>query len=90
VMEKLFKALGLQIDALESGVWKNRNRAAHGGSTDSEGGVRLVRENKVLQLMMNRILLAIGNGSDRYYDYYTVGHPLRRLSDPIQDDRDES
>lgn len=89
VMEKLFKALGLKIDALENEVWVNRNRAAHGGGVDPEKGSRLVRENKVLHLMMNRILLAIGNGSDQYYDYYTIGRPSRRLSDPIQDDRNE-
>ncbi|MGQ7934716.1 hypothetical protein [Paraburkholderia sp. D1E] len=89
VADRLFDTLGLKLDALERSVWANRNRAAHGGSTHADQGIRLIRENKVLRVMMNRMLLAISNGSDFYYDYYTVGHPLKRLADPIEDDRKE-
>lgn len=89
VMERFFSALCLKIDSLERDVWINRNRAAHGGGTSSGSEIRLIRENKVLQSMMNRILLAIGSGSDQYYDHYTVGRPLRKLSDSIPDDRNQ-
>lgn len=84
--ERLFEVLSLCIGDLERKVWVNRNRAAHGGGTNAENGIRLIRENKVLRVMMNRMLLAIGNGSDEYYDYYTIGRPQRRLAEPIPDD----
>jgi len=87
MMERFFAALGLNIGALESDVWANRNRAAHGGSADADNALRLIRENKVLQVMMNRILLALGSGGDSYYDYYSLGRPTVSLADPIRDDR---
>jgi hypothetical protein len=87
IMERFFSALGLKIGTLESDVWANRNRAAHGGSADADNALRLIRENKVLQVMMNRILLALGSGGDSYYDYYSLGRPTMALADPIRDDR---
>ena len=87
VMERFFGALGLKMGALESDVWANRNRAAHGGNADSDNALRLIRENKVLLIMMNRILLALGGGSDQYYDYYNLGRPTMGLAEPVRDDR---
>jgi hypothetical protein len=87
IMERFFNALGLKIGALESDVWANRNRAAHGGGADSDNSLRLVRENKVLVIMMNRILLSLGDGGDWYYDYYNLGRPTVRLAEPVRDDR---
>jgi hypothetical protein len=87
IMERFFSALGLEMGALESDVWTNRNRAAHGGGADSDNGLRLIRENKVLLMIMNRILLALGGGGDMYYDYYNLGRPTARLAEPIRDDR---
>jgi len=37
--------------------------------------------------MMNRILLALGDGADTYYDYYTLGRPTLALSTAVADDR---
>lgn len=87
VLERFCTALGLKIGALETQAWRNRNRAAHGGGPDSDQVHRLIRENKVLLVLMNRILLALGKGSAYYYDYYNLGRPLVRLADPIRDDR---
>lgn len=87
LMQRFFAALGLKLGVLESSVWANRNRAAHGGSANSDNAHRLIRENKVLLIMMNRILLALSGEADCYYDYYTFGRPVRRLSESIPDDR---
>jgi hypothetical protein len=87
VMERFLGALGLKIGALESDVWVNRNRAAHGGSEDADNASRLIRENKVLLVMINRILLALSDGGDSYHDFYSLGRPIMPLADPIRDDR---
>jgi hypothetical protein len=75
---------------LEREVWRNRNRAAHGGGADSETGLRLIRENKVLHIMMNRILLALAGGGPQYYDYYNLGRPTVPLAKAINDDRSKA
>lgn len=89
IMERFFAALGLQIGPLERDVWANRNHAAHGGGADEDNGGRLVRENKVLKVMLHRILLALAQAGDFYYDYYTLGRPTRKLASFIVDDRVE-
>lgn len=89
VMESFFSALGLEFGVLEKNVWANRNRAAHGGSVGGSNGHRLIRENKILQIMINRILLSLAPGtSDWYFDYYTLGRPIRMLAESIPDDRE--
>ncbi|CAJ0792947.1 hypothetical protein LMG7141_02730 [Ralstonia condita] len=85
--DRFFTAIGLEISALEKDVWMNRNRAAHGGGITEERGIQTVRENKVLMMLMNRILLSISGASDLYYDYYTLNRPTRRLLEPVPDDR---
>ena len=87
IMERFFAAMDLEIGTVESAVWKNRNRAAHGGGTDTDNGIHLIRGNKVLLIMVNRILLALGDGSDLYYDYYSLERPTIRLTEEIQDDQ---
>ncbi|MFC4298382.1 hypothetical protein ACFO0J_10055 [Castellaniella hirudinis] len=84
--ERFFSALDLEIGTLEKSVWKNRNRAAHGGTTTGNDVISTIRENKVLRIMMCRILLALGGATDLYYDYYTLGRPRRLLAKSIPDD----
>lgn len=87
VMQRFFDALGLELGEFERSVWGNRNRAAHGGNANAGNGHQLIRENKVLHIMMNRILLALGGVADFYYDYYTLGRPVRRLAESIPENR---
>lgn len=87
LIQRFFDGLRLEFDKLENAVWGNRNRAAHGGSAKADNAHRLIRENKVLLLMLNRILLALGGGADNYHDYYTLGRPVRSLAESIPDDR---
>lgn len=86
VMNRFLDVLEIRIDAVEQSAWKNRNRAAHGGVIKPDVFVKIVRENKVLMILMNRILLAITRGSNYYYDYYTLGRPISSLADPIPND----
>ena len=86
VMERFLDALGIRIDVIEKSAWKNRNRAAHGDEILQDDFVKIIRENKALMILMNRILLAIAHGSDFYYDYYTLGHPTSSLADRIPND----
>lgn len=87
VMERFFASLKLKIGKLEKSAWSNRNHAAHGGRTTDSNVTKMIRENKVLHIMMNRILLALGGGADHYYDYYTLGRPTRVIIQSIPDDK---
>jgi len=86
-MVRFFNALSLKIGTIESEVWKNRNHAAHGGNANQDNALNLIKGNKALLIMVNRILLALGNGGDFYYDYYSLGRPTIRLAEPIQDNQ---
>lgn len=87
VADRFFASVGLQLSALEKDVWINRNRAAHGGSVTDVRAIQTIRENKVLMMLMSRVLLSIGQASDLYYDYYTLDRPTRQLCQPVPDDR---
>lgn len=88
VMENFLDALKIQVDVIEQSAWRNRNHAAHGGSVNEDNSIKTIRENKALMVLMNRILLAMTGGSDFYYDYYTLGHPISRLAVPIPNDKE--
>jgi|GEM_PF-6429227 len=83
LMERFFAALGIDIGKVESSAWGKRNRAAHGGKISEEKYIEVIRDNKVLMIMLNRILIAISGCSDNYHNYYSVGHPVSSLSVPI-------
>lgn len=87
LMSRLFNSLELKISKIEKDAWINRNRAAHGSTSDKitdKGSIELIRNNKILLILINRIILKISNGSGHYYDYYTIGHPTRNINDSIQ------
>lgn len=83
---RFLSALGLEVSAPETAVWKNRNDAAHGKGVDEERVIQLIRENKILKVLINRIILCVSGASDHYYDYYTIGRPTRALREPIPAD----
>lgn len=90
VMERFLSELKLSVGMLEKDVWKNRNRAAHGGGSADALTGQLIRENKVLKILTNRIFLALSDGHNRdngYYDYYNLDCPTVLLGKPINDDR---
>lgn len=83
VMERFLNALGISLGTVELDAWQHRNDAAHGNEISSDGQINLIRGNKVLRVMLDRMILKMTNASDYYVDYYSYGFPVRALTDPI-------
>ena len=88
LMSRFLDSIGIRVGEVENSAWTNRNRGAHGGSVNLDNAIKVIRENKALRILMNRIILAITNGNTQYYDYYSIGTPTRgtstrKLKDPI-------
>lgn len=83
VMERFLNALGISLGTVELDAWQHRNDAAHGNEISSDGEISLIRGNKVLKVMLDRMILKMTNASDHYVDYYSYGFPVRALTDPI-------
>jgi hypothetical protein len=81
ILKRLLDTIGLRMDDVEMKAWKHRNRAAHGGVSDDP--VELILNNKILRLLFHRMLAGITRCSDRYIDYYSLGHPVRELTEAI-------
>jgi hypothetical protein len=90
LMERFLDLLKISIGEVEQRAWKKgRNRAAHGRKIKTNEYVSVIRENKVLQILLNRMILAISKCADFYHDYYTLKNPIRPLIQPIPDDQRE-
>lgn len=87
VMNRFIDSLKMELGPIELSAWNKRNRAAHGSEIREDKYIEVIRENKALMILMNRIILAISGAADLYHDYYTIGHPLSRLSRPIPNDK---
>ena len=83
LVEEVLLNLNLSLSEIEKAAWRHRNEAGHGKSVKSEEATKVIRETKLLRLRFIRMLLAITGASEYYYDYYTLGRPTRRVSDPI-------
>jgi hypothetical protein len=89
LMERFLATLGIEMGPVEKRAWRNgRNRAAHGGVIERDKFISVIRENKSLMVLANRLILAACRGADHYYDYYTIGSttPIRFLPTPSPDD----
>ena len=82
VSEQVFDILGLELSATEEEAWESRNTAAHGSSVRKDA-VETIKNAKLLRILFHRLLLELSDGSDAYRDYHTVGHPVRRLEEPV-------
>lgn len=83
VTEELFKRIGLELGRDEYGAWRRRNAAAHGREMEAGTEREVIRDSYLLRVLFHRMILKIVNGSDRYYDYASQGHPLRNLHVPV-------
>jgi hypothetical protein len=81
-MEALLKAIKIVLGPDEALAWKRRDDAAHGNEMVPGGELPLIQDNKLLKVVLHRILLSVTNASDAYFDYATPGFPVRKLSDP--------
>jgi hypothetical protein len=81
--EKLLAEIGLPLSTIEEVAWARRHRAAHGGEIDENSTIPTIKETKLLQLILHRLILKITGASDFYYDYYSIGLPIRPLIEPV-------
>jgi hypothetical protein len=73
--------LGLEIDAPERNAWRNRNRAAHGGRGDDP--VATILNNKLLHILIHRLVAALSGCASQYVDFYSLEHPIRPLHQAV-------
>ncbi|AMV41763.1 hypothetical protein [Paraburkholderia caribensis] len=83
IMERFLSELGIEGGAVELSAWNKRNRAAHGSKIPENKFIEVIRDNKALMILLNRILLAVSGASGHYCNYYTAGHPVSALASPI-------
>lgn len=81
VLRRLLETMGLAISDVEIKAWKHRNMAAHGGISDQP--IELILNSKILRLLFHRMLAGITYCSDRYIDYYNLGHPVRAVIEAV-------
>jgi len=82
LLEKVAGHLGITLGNEELSAWKRRDDAAHGNDREPGDELNLIRDNKLLRILFNRLLLRMTNASDRYHDHYTIGHKVRKLEEP--------
>ena len=75
--QRFFEHLGLEMGDAETAAWQRRNDAAHGNELIDGDYISLIRDTKLLKLILHRIVLKITSASDKYIDYYTVNFPTR-------------
>jgi hypothetical protein len=79
--DRLLDHLKIELGEAEKKAQRRRNVAAHGGATDEY--VELIKDLKILRVRFHRILLSITKAHNLYYDYYSLGRPVRNLAEPI-------
>jgi hypothetical protein len=82
ITEALLREIAIELGPDESKAWKRRNDAAHGNEVEPGEELHLIQDTKLLKVVLHRMLLRITNGSDSYFDYASLGFPVRRLQDP--------
>lgn len=82
--EELLSDLGLQLGPVERAAWRRRNTAAHGGRMeDDDAVVDVIRQTKLLRVVLCRMVLRMTGASEAYHDYYTIGLPTRGITEPV-------
>ena len=77
----LMDQLGLVLSSREKQAHDARHESAHG--KDNEVDVEWIRDLKLLRVLFHRILLAMTQANDEYYDYFTLGNPIRKVKEPV-------
>lgn len=79
----LVDELGLVLSKREKQAHDARHASAHG--KDDEVDVEWIRDIKLLRIRFHRIFLAMTGANDEYYDYFTLGNPIRQVKEPVPD-----
>jgi len=77
----LMDELGLVLSSREKLAHNARHESAHG--KDDEVDVEWIRDLNLLRVLFHRILLAMTQANDEYYDYFTLGNPIRKVKEPV-------
>jgi hypothetical protein len=84
VTQRVLSILGLTLGIREGNAPSLvRNQSAHGKDDDIDN--EWIRNLNILRTRFHRMILSMTNASDFYYDYFTIGRPVRRLGEPISD-----
>lgn len=83
LQERVLAELDLKMGPAEKAAWARRNDAAHGKPLEREDTIPIMRDTKLLRLLLNRMVLRIASASPTYVDDYTLGHAVRPLSQPV-------
>lgn len=83
LMELVCERIGIRLGEAERAAWRRRNLAAHGNRISPDEYVQVVRDIKLLNIVFNRMLLAMTGASQHYIDYYSADHPTRRIAEPV-------
>ncbi|NOR69297.1 MAG: hypothetical protein GQ532_06305 [Methylomarinum sp.] len=81
--ERFLNNLDINFSEVEKAAWQQRNNAAHGNEIEEGTEIQLIREIKILKVIFHRVLLKIMGGGEYYIDYYSIGFPIKFLSDSI-------
>lgn len=77
--QRFFDYLNLDMGSAELNAWQRRNDAAHGNELADGDYISLIRDTKLLKLILHRIVLKITGASEEYNDYYTLNFPIRNI-----------
>ena len=80
---EFFEIIGLPIGKVEENALKERNRPAHGHRYHPDQYDALNAANNALITLLNRVILNFSGAADTYIDYSTLGHPTRKLEEPL-------
>ena len=81
----IFEDLNLELNSLERSVHDIRNQSAHGDRINNDGSVETFRKIKVFKLLFHRVLFSI-LGIQYYFDYYSIGYPVKSIHKGVGDD----
>jgi hypothetical protein len=77
----LMDELGLVLSTREKQAHNARHESAHG--KDDEVDIEWIRDLELLRVLFHRILLAMTQANDEYFDYFTPGTPIRKVKEPV-------
>lgn len=79
--KRFFEHININLNTLESSAWKERNNAAHG--KHSEKIVIQIKNIYILRCLFHRMVLKATKGSDFYFDYFSIGCPVKEVRTSI-------
>jgi hypothetical protein len=83
IHDAMFDEMGLALGDVEKKAWKRRNQAAHGHSVTDENAIYVIRETKLLKVIIHRMIMTISGANSQYYDEYTLGRPVRQVTECV-------